>query len=220
MSFIPLTPVDRDQVLRYMGNPPDRADEALRDLVARADVAVREAAQPRWHSCVFPLPPAQDGLSLPGRDLAAHLSGCDRAVVLCATLGAQVDTLIRAAQCTDLLYALALDCCASALIEQLCDRAEEEVQRTFPGCYFPYRYSPGYGDLPMEVNATLLQLVDAPIRLGLCATPSMLLTPRKSVTAILGVSPHPIDKSKRSCLGCSAHESCQFRKTGGHCGIL
>ena len=66
---------------------------------------------------------------------------------------------------------------------------------------------------------TLLALLDAPRQVGLCARASHILTPRKSVTAILGVADHPIQASVRSCLGCPAHDSCQYRKSGGHCGI-
>lgn len=226
MKVIALSPADPEQVLRYMGTPPHRADEALRGLVARCDAELRKAVRPRWLSATVTLCPEEDGvhldngLLLPGRDIKAHLAGCDRAVLLCATLGAQADRLIRAAQCTDPLQALALDCCASDLVEQLCDRAEAELQASFPGCHFPYRYSPGYGDLPLSLNAGLLEALNAPIRLGLCATSSHILTPRKSVTAILGVSRTPINREKRSCTGCPAHESCAYRKTGGHCGIL
>ena len=119
-----------------------------------------------------------------------------------------------------MLRALALDCCASALVEQLCDRAEQQVHASFPGCHSPFRFSPGYGDLPLEVNTPLLNLLDAPRTIGLCTTSSHLLTPRKSVTALLGLSDHPVETHKRSCPGCPAYDGCQYRKSGGHCGIL
>lgn len=226
MNIIQLAPADPDQVLRYMGTPPDRADQHLLRLVEERDRAVRAAARPRWLSRVCAITPEAEGvrldsgLLLPGKDIKTLLAGCSRAVLFCATLGAEVDKLIRTSQYADLLAALATDCCASDLIEQLCDRAEQELQAAFPGCHFPYRYSPGYGDLPIDLNGPLLDLLDAPRRLGLCITASGLLTPRKSVTAILGVADHPIDNRKRSCLGCPAHDGCLYRKTGGHCGIL
>ena len=45
-----------------------------------------------------------------------------------------------------MLRALALDCAAAAAVEELCDQIEGELQGQFPGCFFPFRYSPGYGD--------------------------------------------------------------------------
>ena len=65
----------------------------------------------------------------------------------------------------------------------------------------------------------VLDLLDAPRKTGLCAASSHLLTPRKSVTALLGLSDHPIESHKRSCPGCPAYDGCQYRKSGGHCGI-
>ena len=73
--------------------------------------------------------------------------------------------------------------------------------------------------LALELQNPLLDLLDAPRRVGLCASASHILTPRKSVTAILGAADGPIQPTVRSCLGCPARESCQYRKSGGHCGI-
>ena len=222
---IAITQLNTAEVLRYMGCPPDKADEGL---LAQVDSCAREllgVIRPRWsfrtvglsfEACGVRL---ENGLLLPGADLKAHLAGCDRAVLFCATLGAEADALIRRTERLDMAKALTLDCCASAAVEAVCDQIEEELQGKFPGCSFPFRYSPGYGDLPLEVQGPLLDLLDAPRRAGLCATANHLLTPRKSVTAILGVAQGEIEQKKRSCLGCPAQGSCQYRKAGGHCGI-
>lgn len=224
MSVI-LTQLNTDEVLRYMGCPPDRADGALRAQVEGCARELLDAARPRWSSRVVGLAfepegvRLEGGLLLPGEDLKAHLAGCVRAAVFCATLGAGADALIRRAERLDMAKALTLDCCASAAVEAVCDQIEGELQGKFPGCSFPFRYSPGYGDLPLEVQNPLLDLLDAPRRAGLCATENHLLTPRKSVTAILGVAEGSIEQKKRSCLGCPAQGGCQYRKAGGHCGI-
>jgi len=225
MIPISLTAPDRNEVLRYMGTPPEQADEALLTLVKDCSAQMLSAVRPRRTYQLSSLAFEPDGvrldsgLLLPGQSLKAHLSGCNRAVVFCATLGAEADRLIRQAECSDMARALALDCCASAAVEQVCDQIELDLHSRFPGCYFPFRFSPGYGDLPLDVNTPLLALLDAPRRIGLCATASHLLTPRKSVTAILGVADHPVETHKRSCPGCPAYDNCQYRKSGGHCGI-
>ena len=222
---ITLTQLNTAEVLRYMGCPPDQADGAL---TAQVEACAREmlgAVRPRWSWRAVGLTfeaggvRLENGLLLPGKDLKAHLTGCDRAAVFCATLGAEADALIRRAERLDMGRALTLDCCASAAIEAVCDQIEAELQEKFPGCSFPFRYSPGYGDLPLEVQGPILELLDAPRRAGLCATANHLLTPRKSVTALLGVAEREIERAKRSCLGCPAQGSCQYRKAGGHCGI-
>ena len=222
---ITISQLDFDEILRYMGCPPDRAGEALRNLVADCAREVLAAVRPRWAWRELGLTLEEDGvrleggLLLPGADLKGHLTGCRRAALFCATLGAETDRLIRKNERMDMGRALALDCCASAAVEALCDQIEGEIQKQFPGCFFPYRFSPGYGDLPLDVQGELLELLDAPRRVGLCATQSHLLTPRKSVTAILGIAREEIQPTHRSCLGCPARESCQYRKAGGHSGI-
>lgn len=219
-----VTNVEIDEVLRYMGCPPDRADTATRALAGTCASEILAAARPRWVWRSFPLTFVDGGvelgsLLLPGADLKGHLAGCREAVLFCATLGAGVDALIRRAESVDMARALALDCAAAALVEEVCDQIEEELQGKFPGCHFPFRYSPGYGDLPLSLQGDLLALLDAPRRVGLTASASNILLPRKSVTAILGVAYEPIERKKRSCMGCPARGSCQYRKSGGHCGI-
>lgn len=216
---------DTEEVLRYMGMPPERADEATRTLAVQCGEQLLNTTAPRWCGKVFALSFEADGvrldsdLLLPGQELKSHLSGCPSAVVFCATLGAEVDALIRRTQYTDMAQALALDCAAGALVEQLCDRIEGHIHTQFPGQFSPYRFSPGYGDLPLEVQCALLDLLDAHRLIGLSATDSCILTPRKSVTAILGLSDTPIPAYKRSCPLCPNADNCQLRKTGGHCGL-
>ena len=223
--MIAITHLNTDEVLRYMGCPPEKADQALRGQVESCTRELLGAVRPRWSWRAVEISfeaggvRLENGLLLPGEDLKAHLSGCGRAAIFCATLGAEADALIRRAERLDMGRALTLDCCASAAVEEACGQIEGELQGKFPGCSFPFRYSPGYGDLPLEVQGPLLDLLDAPRRAGLCATASHLLTPRKSVTAILGVAEGEIEQKKRSCLGCPAQGSCQYRKAGGHCGI-
>ena len=221
---ITLNQLNIDEVLRYMGCPPDRADPATRALAEDCAAQVLQTVTPRWTYRVFDLDFEEGGvrmggLLLPGEDLRTHLKGCERAALFCATLGAGADALIRRAESGDMARALALDCAAAAAVEEVCDQIELELQALFPGCSFPFRFSPGYGDLPLTLQGDLLALLDAPRRVGLTASASNILLPRKSVTAILGVAQSPIERKSRSCLGCPAHDGCQYRKSGGHCGI-
>ena len=221
---ITITQLNIDEVLRYMGCPPDKADAATRALAEESAGQMLRAVTPRWTWRVFDLTfetggVRMGGLLLPGEDLRTHLKGCERAALFCATLGAGADAVIRRAESGDMARALALDCAAAAAVEEVCDQIELELQALFPGCSFPFRYSPGYGDLPLTLQGDLLALLDAPRRVGLTASASNILLPRKSVTAILGVAQSPIERKNRSCLGCPAHDGCQYRKSGGHCGI-
>ncbi|MCI5562855.1 MAG: methionine synthase [Intestinimonas massiliensis] len=213
---ITLTHIPREEVLRYLGCPGTE-DPATLALVEGCSARLLAAARPKWTYRVFGLAVQTDGvrldcgLLLPGRDLAAHLRGCSRAALLAATLSAPVDALLRRAQAEDLAAAVALDCCATAAVEAVCDLAEAEIRARFPGCSFPFRFSPGYGDLPIELQDPILRLLDAPRRVGLCTTDRHILTPRKSVTAVLGISDGEISPQKRGCASCTFRDRCKFQ---------
>ena len=96
-----LSPLDLDEVLRYMGCPAEKADPETRTLVETCAREMEAAARPRWTGRVLDITLEEDGvrleggLLLPGQDLRKHLEGCERAAVFCATLSAQADALIR-----------------------------------------------------------------------------------------------------------------------------
>lgn len=218
--------MDTGEVLRALGYGDREPDGATLALVRACADEVRRAAVPRWRSVVLAVLGEDEegvrlegGLTLPGRSIRDHLRGCDRAAVFCATLSAPVDALLRRAQAEDMARALVLDCCASTAVEELCDRVEEEIRAGFPGCSFPHRFSPGYGDLPIQLQGELLALLDAPRRIGLCASERHILTPRKSVTAILGISREALPPvEERSCQRCFLRGRCQYRLRGKTCG--
>lgn len=223
MSFT-LSDLNIDEVLRYMGVPPEKADPATHLLAQDCLLQLTQSVQPRWTYRICSLSHEHNGvradgrLLLPGQDIKKHLSGCSQAALFALTLSAGADGLIRRTEPMDMARAYALDCCATAAAEHLCDQVEQQLHAMFPGRFFPFRYSPGYGDLPLDVQSDVLDLLDAPRRIGLTCSSSSILIPRKSVTAILGISEKPVPQNSRSCLACPVADSCQYRKSGGHCG--
>ena len=79
-----------------------------------------------------------DGTELPceelivGEDIRRHLRGCNRAVLLGATLGTEVDRLLRVSQIRDMARAVVLDSLASVAIEQVCCQADELLAAKYP----------------------------------------------------------------------------------------
>ena len=85
------------------------------------------------------------------------------------------------------------------------------------GLYTNFRFSPGYGDLPMETQPILLAALDAQRRLGITLAPkSLLMTPTKSVTAVVGMSVKPAS-SHASCADCLCRDFCRMRGAGTPC---
>lgn len=212
--------VDIREALRYIG--AGAGDETLE---AQARAVAREIKErPRYTYRVFDLDPTgpslpELGLSLPGKTAGTMLKNCEQAILLSCTLGLQFDARLRAAQARDMAKALILDGCGSALVEQGCDAAEREIARRFPGLYLTDRFSPGYGDLPLSLQPEILSALDAGRRLGIVVSDSLLMTPGKSVTAIIGLSRTPQMARIRGCGYCSMRETCALRKGGNHCGL-
>lgn len=225
VATMELESIPLSEVLRYLGTGGKEPGE-LRGVAEECCRELLAAARPRWTWRAFGCGIGPEGVRLdcgfllPGKDLAGHLSGCREAVLMAATLSPGVDALLRRTQLTDLSRSLVLESCATAAIEEVCDRGEAIIRESFSGRELTSRFSPGYGDLPVTVQGEFLALLDAPRQLGLCATESSILTPRKSVTAVIGIREpgESAASSRRGCEGCSRRETCPYRKQGANCG--
>ena len=147
-------------------------------------------------------------------DLAKALKGCNEAYILGVTIGIGADRLISRLAVTSPAESFITDALASAAAESLCDYADNILRKEGEK---PFRFAPGYGDMPLEQGAQILAVLDAARRIGLTVTPNYLMIPRKSVTAILGISDHPQKLRKRGCEVCSMFLTCPYRKEGLAC---
>lgn len=139
-----------------------------------------------WDEDGFPVFPFEQR----SEKLKKNLEGCDRAVLFAATIGSGIDRLIRRYEKADPKMGLLLQGLGAERVESLCDAFNDEVKEICKetGRETHMRYSPGYGDLPIEVQKVFLPLLDAERRLGITLSESCLMAPSKSVTAIIGIS--------------------------------
>lgn len=123
------------------------------------------------------------------RSLAGHLAGCDRAIVFAATVGLEIDRMIAKYSRLSPARALCLQAIGTERIETLCDLLCASWEETYrkEGKRMRTRFSPGYGDLPIAMQSDIFRLLDCPKRIGLMLADSLLMSPTKSVTAIVGI---------------------------------
>lgn len=187
------------------------ADSRLSDQMDEAERLLKEAARPK---AVYRLVRI-DAILNKSKSIAKHLEGCDKAALMAVTLGAGVDQLLRKTQVTDMAMAVIIDSGASILIEQLAEDFEEVIEA---GPFTTPRFSPGYGDWPITEQTRIVRMLDAQRQIGLNVTKDSLLIPRKSITAVIGISDHPVKGSLATCEQCILKDKCELRKEGKYCG--
>ena len=181
--------------LRYMKVPPTVRDEELVRTVREAFVNLEECIEPRCVWGRFRIVHFDGGIELEGakifsRNIARLTERSEECILLAATLGHEADRQIAAAQRKNMLEGVALDACASVRIDAYIDEyvMSEIVPSLRDGEKLPHRFSPGYGDLSMSVTEDIIAILNATKRIGLSVTHSLMMTPMKSVTAIIGIT--------------------------------
>lgn len=212
-----------DEALRYLGiHAPDADMHRLAEDAARA---IEQRFTPRYVLREYPVVHREDavelsgaGVTLTGHMACRMLESCHHAAVLVCTLGVAFDSFLRTEQTRDMARAVVLNSCGSAYVEAGCDAAEAELRARHPDLYLTDRFSPGYGDLPLEVQRSLLTAADAARRLGVVAADSHLMNPSKSVTAVIGLSDEMQRARIRGCAYCMMKGECAYRERGETCG--
>ncbi len=205
VRILKITSINRDEALRYLGYKDNINIDNLTPILDKCENELLKAIEPRL---------------LTGNSILNHLKGCYGVILLSATLSMGADKVISEHQINDMTSALILDSMASTAIEQVCDAAEKEIKEKInKDNFMTWRFSPGYGDLPITLQREFVRVTDAEKRIGLTVNEGGILLPRKSVTAIIGLSKEPIPKQRRGCAYCNMNKTCQFRKGGTHCGF-
>ena len=129
------------------------------------------------------------GLSVESCALAKAMHGAERVLFMGATLGIEVDRLIAKLSRISVSRAQAADAVASERIEALCNafcrEIDSDVERD--GLISGFRFSPGYGDLPLEFQKDIFSVIMPQKYIGLTLNSSLMMSPSKSVSAIVAL---------------------------------
>ena len=181
---------NRREALRYLrARPDDKEAQLLVDTVylkLRNEVQARHVLQKHRVAVDATGVTLESGTRFNSCDLAAHLKGCEEALLLGATLGSRVDAAIRRLALGSVAEGAAAQAVAAALIESYCD----EVQARFEtgGLAQRPRFSPGYGDWDLAEQKLLFPVLNCAKLIGLTLTEGCMMAPSKSVTAVIGLS--------------------------------
>lgn len=181
-------PINTGEILRYMGckNQDAQVLKLLEDCQNELGGALT------YKVCFdeFPIKRLRNTIAFPfaevdSSDLCKCLQGFSRSVIFAATIGIEIDRLILKYSRLSPSRALCFQAIGAERIEALCDAfcgdLLTERKKISP------RFSPGYGDLPLSFQSEIFKVLDLPRKIGISLNSALLMSPSKSVTAIIGI---------------------------------
>ena len=172
-------PIVKKEILRYAlcREATPKIDELLDSCIAEAKDALTYAV------CYTELEVKVTGevcdfgvFCVASADLAKSLEGSEKVILFAATVGVSLDRLIRKYSKISPSRAVMLQAFGTERIEALCNAFCCEMGT-------PARFSPGYGDLPLEVQKDIFDVLSCTKNIGVSLSDSLLMSPSKSVTA-------------------------------------
>lgn len=131
-----------------------------------------------------------NGVTLAGEKLARFLAQSSEAVLMAATVGKEISDRIAAmTRHGDAAAGLVFDAVASQSADAALDWMMDLLNKTIQAkgkALTRRRYSPGYGDLTLEHQKVIYELL-ALKKIGIAITENFMLEPEKSVIAIAGI---------------------------------
>ena len=207
-----LPPVNRQEALRYAGVRQEIPEVTA--LFEECLALCQNSLTPRACYAVYPIARKEETLdlgfaSVQSSALRRNLAGCDEMILFAATIGLEMDRLIARYARLSPARSVMLQAIGTERIETLCDTLEE--MWIAQGYQLRPRFSPGYGDLPLDLQTRIFEALDCSRRIGVSLNESLLMSPSKSVTAIVGVGEENGERCAHNCAACQLQE-CLYRR--------
>ena len=189
---IPAPPIDRQEILRYMGCR--ESSTQISSLIERSLSLCRDSLS--YKVCFAEYDISIDGTkcdlgftAVESADLAKCLGGCDKILLFAATVSLSLDRLILKYGKSEPSVSVCLQAIGAERIEALCNAFSLEMKNEYAkiGRSLRPRFSAGYGDLPLELQREIFNALGCERRIGLTLNNSLIMSPSKSVTAIIGI---------------------------------
>lgn len=190
---ITLADEDRSEILRYLGYRGNEITEVVEDNIAKAVTLANSILDVKCVWKFFALKKSKEGLALEGTDvvltgesIARHLNKNSGIILFCVTIGSEFDREVEKQMVKNPSLGVILNACGIQAVEKAADAVQKDAEKSL-GKKSGVRFSPGYGDLPLETQKDVIRILDAAKRCGVTLNESFLMTPQKSVTAVAGL---------------------------------
>ncbi len=185
---LPLPPVNKKEVLRYLSAKHTSAETDA--LIASATELALPHIKTRCVFRYFDISVEGDLCDLgfcavKSHSLGINLKGCKKIALVCATVGLEIDRLVKRYSLVRPSLSHAISAVGSERIEALMDNFSEFLKQNFT--VVRPRFSAGYGDLDLSVQEKIFSALHPEQSLGLTLNESLIMSPAKSVSAIIGI---------------------------------
>ncbi len=226
--------VDRNEMLRYLGYAGQKIEPDLERRIEAVVERLELSIEPRGVRRVFSVDAsgldaegnpcirlAGTEIELDGRDIYRHLKDARLCAVIACTLGMDCERRLRTLASQRPVEAMVYDAACSAYVEAAVEQmdAQAKADAAAAGLNGNWRFSPGYGDCPLDAQPRILAALNATRLLGLTTTATNLLMPTKSVTAVIGLFEGEVHdaNTRPTCTICRMRPTCRFRAAGTTC---
>jgi len=206
----------RKEILRYMGCKEESENETK--LIDEFLPLVKKAASPKGSFSFYELNKDNNSVYINGEILKSsslfkNLRLCNGAIIFSLTLGTETDRLISKYSLARPSAALCINAIATAMIEEYARIFCEEIKDLFKkeNLFLRPRFSPGYADFDLNNQSLFIKLTNASKLCGINLTDAFMMTPSKSVTAIMGVSKKDLLCISSGCEMCNK-KTCEYRR--------
>lgn len=207
------------EAIRYLGYGNHAVDDQTLSLIQEVFTELDQIAEKRIVYRIFDIVHVSEArikieqMEIESRSLGRNLKGCKKVLMLGATLGVGVDLLMKRYSCTQIAKAVVMQACAAAVLEEYLNEWQEKKKEELhsEGWYLRPRFSPGYGDFPLKHQKDMLGMLEAAKKIGLTMTDSSMLSPTKSVTAVIGLTRKEEHCHRNGCEEC-AKIDCIYRR--------
>lgn len=185
----PAPEINRKEILRYSGaGKSEEYDSIIEDCLNDLSDSLHYSVCYREFPVVF----GEDGFcslgftDIKSKGVSRLLEKSDRLVLFAATVGLAPDIYAKKYSKISPVKSLFAESIGDERVEALCGDFCTFFEKEY-GVRLTPRFSPGYGDLPLDVQKDIFKYLNPGKHIGLTLSDSLIMTPVKSVTALAGI---------------------------------
>ena len=210
--------IDAAETRRYAGlrKAKNFGEKNIRDACEEALILIEVRGAWEVYNYCNKTVASEPPFKIVGNSIVKHLDGCEKVICMAATVGFEIEREInKKFERGEYLSSVLLDAAATAAVEQAADLMEKNFAAKFSkdGYKMRWRFSPGYGVWDLTEQEKLFKISGAE-KIGMNLTSAMMLEPRKSITAIIGlysIRNEELGMRNEACANCNRSD-CPMRK--------